>query len=54
MYELDKKYPEYDFKSHKGYPTKLHYELLAEYGIQDFYRKTFLKNRPELLWKKDC
>ena len=25
------------------------YELLAEYGIQDFYRKSFLKNRPELL-----
>ena len=22
MYELDKKYPEYGFKSHKGYPTK--------------------------------
>ena len=26
MYELDRKYPEYDFKSHKGYPTKKHLE----------------------------
>ena len=32
MYELDKKYPEYDFKSHKGYPTKKHLENLEKYG----------------------
>ena len=22
LYEIDKKYPEYGFKNHKGYPTK--------------------------------
>lgn len=49
MEKLHKQYPQYRLDKHKGYPTKLHYELLAEYGIQDFYRKTFLKNRPELL-----
>ena len=49
MQQLHEKYPQYRLDKHKGYPTKLHYELLAEYGIQDFYRKTFLKNRPELL-----
>ena len=29
---LDKKYPEYAFAQHKGYPTKLHLEKLAELG----------------------
>lgn len=41
LYDLDKKYPEYDFKSHKGYPTKKHLELLEKYGIFDEYRKTY-------------
>ena len=49
MQQLHQQYPQYRLDKHKGYPTKLHYELLAEYGIQDFYRKSFLKNRPELL-----
>jgi ribonuclease HII len=43
MRELDEKYPEYCFSQHKGYGTKLHYEKLAEYGISDVHRKTFLK-----------
>lgn len=49
MQQLHEQYPQYRLDKHKGYPTKLHYELLAEYGIQDFYRRSFLKNRPELL-----
>lgn len=44
MLELDKKYPQYEFKKHKGYGTKLHYEKILEYGISDVHRKTFLKN----------
>ena len=32
MYELDKKYPEYELKSHKGYPTKKHLEIIKKYG----------------------
>lgn len=44
MLELDKKYPQYEFRKHKGYGTKLHYEKLLEYGISDVHRKTFLKN----------
>ena len=43
MRELDEKYPEYCFSQHKGYGTKLHYEKLAEYGVSDVHRKTFLK-----------
>lgn len=45
MAELGKQYPQYQFEKHKGYPTKLHYELIEKYGIQDFYRKSFLKKR---------
>ena len=49
MEKLHEQYPQYRLDKHKGYPTKQHYELLAENGIQDFYRRSFLKNRPELL-----
>lgn len=41
MYDLDKKYPEYSFGKHKGYPTKLHLEMLKKYGLIDGYRKTY-------------
>lgn len=43
MYEMDKKYPEYDFAKHKGYGTKLHYEKLREFGPCELHRLTFLK-----------
>ena len=45
MKEIAEKYPEYQFEKHKGYPTKLHYQLIEQYGIQPFYRKSFLKKR---------
>lgn len=44
MLEIDKKYPEYQFSKHKGYGTKLHYEMIEKYGISDVHRKTFLKS----------
>ncbi len=53
MEELDREYPQYMLAKNKGYPTKQHYELIEKYGIQDFYRKSFFKNRQDLLWKKD-
>ena len=37
MYKLDKKYPMYDFKSNKGYPTKKHIEAIKKYGLIDGY-----------------
>lgn len=45
MEDLAKQYPQYQLEKHKGYPTKLHYQLLDQYGIQPFYRKSFLKKR---------
>ena len=40
---MDEKYPGYDFKKHKGYPTKLHYEKLRLLGPSEIHRKTFLR-----------
>ncbi len=47
MLELDAKYPQYAFAKHKGYGTKLHYERIAQYGISDVHRRSFLKNLEE-------
>ena len=41
MDELDKKYPMYNYKKNKGYPTKEHIEAINKYGIIDGYRKTY-------------
>ena len=41
MIDLDKLYPEYGFKNHKGYPTKKHIEAINKYGIIDGYRKSY-------------
>ncbi|NMP16798.1 ribonuclease HII [Thalassotalea sp. Y01] len=41
MLDLHQQYPEYGFASHKGYPTKAHFEKLAELGVLDCYRKSF-------------
>ncbi len=43
MLKLAERYPEYRFEKHKGYPTKLHYEMVEAYGISDVHRKTFFK-----------
>ena len=43
MREMDLKYPQYCFAQHKGYGTKLHYERIAEFGVCDLHRRTFLK-----------
>ncbi len=41
MYELDKKYPMYNYKKNKGYPTKEHVEAINKYGIIPGYRLTY-------------
>ena len=41
MFELDKKYPNYRFAKHKGYPTKVHLQALREFGPCDQHRKSF-------------
>lgn len=39
--ELDLKYPMYNFKNNKGYPTKAHFEAIEKYGILDEHRRSF-------------
>lgn len=41
MVELDKCFPEYGFAQHKGYPTVLHLEKLAQYGVIPHHRRSF-------------
>ena len=41
--ELHEAYPRYAFDKHKGYGTKLHYEMLDKFGPCEAHRVTFLK-----------
>ena len=43
MLEMAEKYPQYRFEQHKGYGTKLHYEMLREYGPSPIHRRDFLR-----------
>lgn len=47
MEEIAKEYPQYQFERHKGYATKLHFEMLDQYGASDIHREKFLRS-----WKK--
>ncbi len=41
MCAFNKKYPEYEFCAHKGYPTKRHKALIRQYGPSPIHRRTF-------------
>lgn len=43
MKKLAEQYPQYGFEKHKGYGSKLHYQMLDEHGISPVHRRTFLK-----------
>ena len=43
MLEIAEKYPQYEFSKHKGYGTKLHYEMIEKYGVSPVHRRSFLK-----------
>lgn len=43
MLEMAEKYPQYQFEKHKGYGTKLHYEMISQYGVSPIHRRSFLK-----------
>jgi ribonuclease HII len=48
MLELDRRFPEYQFARHKGYPTALHRQLLIEYGACAEHRRSFRPVREAL------
>jgi ribonuclease HII len=41
MLELHEKFPDYGFSKHKGYGTKMHFEMIARHGPCDAHRKSF-------------
>lgn len=41
MNRLAEEYPQYDWLSNKGYPTKKHREAIRQYGITPYHRKSF-------------
>ena len=43
MEKMAEKYPQYRFDRHKGYGTKLHYEMLDRYGPSPIHRRSFLR-----------
>lgn len=43
MLEIDKAYPQYNFKKHKGYGTKEHTDLILQYGVSPVHRPSFLR-----------
>ncbi|NLZ45737.1 MAG: ribonuclease HII [Clostridiales bacterium] len=43
MRQIDVEFPEYHFSKHKGYGTKLHYQMIEEHGICEYHRPSFLK-----------
>jgi len=44
MKKLAVQYPVYLWEQNKGYPTRLHREIIKQYGPSPFHRKSFLKN----------
>ena len=48
MVELDKLYPQFGFAKHKGYPTKAHFEAIAEHGVIDQHRRSYSPVRKAL------
>lgn len=43
MLKMAEQYPEYQFEKHKGYDTRLHYEMIEKYGVSPIHRRSFLK-----------
>lgn len=41
MIELDKRYPQYGFAAHKGYPTAVHLAAIQQYGVLAEHRRSF-------------
>ncbi len=49
MCEMAERYPAYRFEQHKGYPTKLHYDLLELHGPCPLHRCSFLRKHAGVL-----
>lgn len=43
MTKIAEQYPQYQFEKHKGYGTKLHFELILKHGLTPIHRRSFLR-----------
>ncbi len=50
IYEIDKLYPEYNWKNNKGYGTKEHINLIKKYGLSPLHRKSFIIKELNMLF----
>lgn len=41
MKELATEYPQYDWLSNKGYPTRKHRDAIRQYGVTPYHRRSF-------------
>jgi ribonuclease HII len=41
MNRLAEEYPQYDWRSNKGYPTRKHREAIRQYGITPYHRRSY-------------
>lgn len=41
MNQLAEEYPQYDWRSNKGYPTKKHREAIKQFGVTPYHRKSY-------------
>ncbi|MBK7690435.1 MAG: ribonuclease HII [Bacteroidetes bacterium] len=48
MMALHKKYPQYNWKQNKGYPTSAHRMAVKDHGLSNFHRKTFACLPPQI------
>ena len=48
LYKMDLEFPEYNWKSNKGYGTKEHMEAIKKYGLTPYHRKSFIHIQDEL------
>ena len=53
LYDLDRKYPMYDFKHNVGYPTKKHLDAIKEFGIIPEHRRSYGPVRDYIAQEKD-
>lgn len=47
MMKLDEQYPQYDWKTNKGYPTQAHRDAVAKFGLTELHRLTFGAPKPK-------
>jgi ribonuclease HII len=41
MNQLAEEYPQYDWRSNKGYPTRKHREAIRQFGVTPYHRKSY-------------